>query len=148
MTNPNEEKYDPERHHICIVCEAKLRGLAQAGTAFGRRKQVRLILAPAAARRVVTLTTGYVVQLDEAEGLEHLFSAIIGEVLIRLEHSPEFRDRGFALIFDVCLCELHFIAGQLYALGSAMDAPFLLDEFGVHWDSIASKLRDRRQTDE
>lgn len=90
--------------------------------------------------RKITLTTGYEVNLDNVDGLEHLFNAVFGEVITRLKNTMEFSERGYGLVYDVCICELHFIAGQLHNMQSTIDLNMLLDEFGVHWDMIAKKV--------
>ena len=91
--------------------------------------------------REVTLTTGYQVNLEDEAGLEHLFHAIIGEVITRLEDTDEFSQKGFGIVYDICLCELHFVAGQLYHMGSQIDIAMLIDEFAVQWDRIAKESR-------
>ena len=90
----------------------------------------------------VLLTTGYEVELHEEEGLQHLYQACFGEVLERSGDTDEFRERTFGLVYDVCLVELHYVAGQLKQAGSSIDIHLLLDEFGVFWNSIAAKLND------
>lgn len=90
--------------------------------------------------RKITLTTGYEVDLASSDGFEHLFNTVFGEVLARLKDTKEFSERGFALVYDVCICELHFIAGQLHNMQSTIDINMLLDEFSVHWDMIAKKI--------
>jgi len=98
--------------------------------------------------RKVTLTTGYDIDLEDEEGLEHLFNAIIGEVTARLKDTEEFSERGFGIVHDVCICELHFVAGQLHHMGSGIDIKMLLDEFGVQWDRVAEELSGDEIQDE
>lgn len=98
--------------------------------------------------RKVTLTTGYEIDLEDEEGLEHLFNAIIGEVTTRLEDTEEFSEKGFCIIFDVCICELHFVAGQLHHMGSGIDIKKLLDEFRVQWNRVAEKLNSDKTDDD
>ena len=97
--------------------------------------------------RKVILTTGYEVDLEDEQGLEHLFNAVFGEVLTRLKDTDEFSEKGFVIIHDVCLCELHFIAGQLYHMQSTIDIKMLLDEFGVQWDRFAEKVNRKKRGD-
>lgn len=145
VSDPNETHFDPEIHHICMICGVKLWELAQKELEFDLREQIVLITTrnfneAVNLKRIVTLSTGYKIDIENIDGLEHLFNAIIGEVLIRLKNTEEFSERGFGVVYDVCICELHFVAGQLYHIGSSLDIQKLLDEFGVQWDRIAGKL--------
>lgn len=146
VRDPNEIHYDPELHHICMICGAKLWELAQFDTKLDLRDQVISVSYEDPKRqharsRKVVLTTGYEVDVAQEEGLEHLFSAVLGEVMTRLKETEAVSDRFWATVYDVCICELHYIAGQLLHLGSGMHIGFLLDEFGVQWDRISEKLR-------
>ena len=101
-----------------------------------RRNQVE------AAGRVV-LTTEYEVDLAAPDGLEHLFNAMIGETTSRLSGTKEFSQRGWPLVHDACLLEIHYVAGQLKRAGSRkMDIPFLLEQFAVAWDRVAERLNE------
>ncbi len=167
VEDPNETHYDPSIHNICLVCAVKLWELAQKDTEFNLRDQTVFvatkkpkkstktsprvasktgteilpnIIRLATTSRKVTLTTGYEVDLEDEEGLEHLFNAIIGEVTTRLRDTEEFSEKGFGIVYDVCICELHYLAGQLQHMGSGIRIEKLLDEFGVQWDRVAEKL--------
>lgn len=141
VADGNETPYDPRRHHICLICGVKLWELARDGLQFEMRSScVCVQLEPLTVPRRVVLSTGYEVDLDDADGLEHLFNAVFGESFRRLRCSREFGRRGFEVVHDVCICELHYIAGQLHSQGSALDFPFLLDQFGVQWDRLAERI--------
>lgn len=81
---------------------------------------------------VVYLTNEYEVELQEEEGLTHLFNAVLGESLQRVEKSGE--QEYSSDVQHLCLSELHYIAGQLKERGSGLTLPFLVDEFSVHWE--------------
>ena len=175
VSAPNETPFNPKDHSVCTICGVKLWELAQEGIEFGLRKQTVLVTTRKSTKssktsgeailrtaikllsnvvkatkqnRSVTLTTGYEVDLEDEEGLEHLFNAIIGEVTTRFEDTEEFSERGFGIVYDICICELHFVAGQLYQMGSGINIKMLLDEFGVQWDRVAEKLNNNRMEDE
>jgi hypothetical protein len=88
----------------------------------------------------VTLTTGYEVELADFSGLTHLFQAIVGESSQRLKHTP---GANWRTVYDACLLELHYVAGQLHAHGSSLTLPLLLDEFGAWWDDFGRLLATR-----
>ena len=90
--------------------------------------------------RKVYLTTKYEIDLEDEEGLEHLFNATIGEILERYKNTDEFSKRGFGIVYDMCICELYYVAGQLRHMGSGLDTGMLLDEFKAQWDRVAEKL--------
>ena len=94
--------------------------------------------------RKVTLTTGYEIDLEDEEGLEHLFNAIIAETTRKIKDEEGFSAREFGIVYDVCICELHFVAGQLYHMGSGINIKKLLDEFCVQWDRVAEKLNSNK----
>lgn len=98
--------------------------------------------------REVTLTSGYEIDLEDQEGFEHLFNAIIGDVTTRLQGSEDFSEGGFGIVHAVCLWELHFVAGQLHHMGSQIDIAMLVDEFGVQWDRVAEKLNSGKSDDD
>jgi hypothetical protein len=154
VSDPNETHFNSKLHQICTVCSVKLWELAQKGIEFDLRKQTVLITTKNLRKKVktnrtVTLSTGYEVNLEDKEGLEHLFNAIIGEVTTRLKDTEEFSEKGFSIVRDVCICELHFVAGQLHHMGSSIDIRKLLDEFSVQWDRVAEKLnRDKPDDDQ
>lgn len=141
IQDPNETHYDPKRYGICMICAVKLWELAQSALAFDIRGDCISVTATRPTERIVELSTGYEVSLSEADGLEHLFNAIFGETLSRLKDTAAFKEQGPALLYDVCICELHFIAGQLRLMHSTINVPFLIEQFGVQWDRIARNLR-------
>lgn len=152
IEDPNELHYDPESHHFCIICAVKLWELAQQGLEFEMRGQTITVaqkdiaceapgpLEPQGPLRKVALTTGYGVVLEDEDALEHLFNAIVGEVISQVRGSDEFGEQGFHLVYDRCRAELYYVAGQLKQLRSDIDISFLVDEFDVQWDRIAAKI--------
>ena len=90
--------------------------------------------------RKVVLTTGSEVVLEDEDALEHLFNAIVGEVISQVRESDEFAEQGFQFVYDRCRAELYYVAGQLKQLRSDIDISFLVDEFDVQWDRIAAKI--------
>jgi hypothetical protein len=140
--DPNEEHYSSRKHCICLICGVKLYELAESDLSFDmREKIVRVCFADIGETGIwgkpVVLSTGYEVELADPDGLEHLFNAIIGEVIHRFKDTDEFAKQGWALIHNICICELHYVAGQLRARGSGIDIDKLMDEFNVQWDRIA-----------
>jgi len=141
--DPNETHFDADEHDLCAVCRVKLWEIAQLGAEFSMRDQtvsVRFRSNVELGARTVELSTGYHVQLDEEEGLEHLFNAVFGEVMSQANESGLTAERGVEAVYDLCLVELFFVAGQLKRIGSAMDVRFLLDEFEVHWNQIVKQV--------
>lgn len=144
--DPNETHYDPQKHGVCGICAVKLWELAQYQLEFELRDQtVKVAAGIATTKRQIHLTNGALIDLGDEEGFVHLFNAVIGTIVERMEGTKEFNEQGWGLINDVCICELHFVAGQLFRAGSSLDIAFLLDEFRVHWDSLAEQLRDNDQ---
>ena len=90
--------------------------------------------------REITFTTEYKIDFDDEGGLEYLFNAIIGEGKIRLKDREESSEGGFRPIYHNCMCELHYVAGQLHHMGSEIDIKKLVHEFWSHWDKVAEKL--------
>ena len=90
--------------------------------------------------RKITLTTEYEIDFDDEGSLEYLFNAIIGEGNTRLKKRDESSEGGLSAVYHNCLCELHYVAGQLHHMGSELDLGKLVNEFGFHWDKIAEKL--------
>jgi len=93
---------------------------------------------------IVHLTTGYKVKLNEPDGIHHLFNAVFGEVATRLNATGALDDlRGahiFGRIYDACICELHYVAGQLKHAQHEIPLATLLDEFAAHWDMLAEEF--------
>jgi hypothetical protein len=90
--------------------------------------------------RNITLTTEYKIDFDDEGGLEYLFNAIIGEDNTKLKDREESSERGLSAVYHNCMCELHYVAGQLHHMGSELNIKKLVDEFGFHWDKVAEKL--------
>ncbi len=97
--------------------------------------------------RKVILTTGYEVVLEDEDALEHLFNAIVGEVISQVRGSDEFAEQGFQLVYDRCRAELYYVVGQLNQLRSYIDISVLVEEFNVQWDRIAAKISNDDQWD-
>ena len=87
--------------------------------------------------KTVYLTTGYEVELADEDGLQHLFTAIFMEVLTKLSESGSL---DISELYGVCICELHYVAGQLRNTAGSLNIKLLLDEFHVHWDMLAERL--------
>ena len=81
--------------------------------------------------------------MADEEGFEHLFNAIIGEVVSRMKFTKEFRSRDWGSIYEQCICELHYVGGQILKMNGGIKMPFLLDEFGVQWVDVAKKQKKR-----
>lgn len=94
--------------------------------------------------RKIAFTTEYEIDFDDEGGLEHLFNAIIGEGNTKLKKREESSKGGFSATYHNCMCELHYVAGQLHHMGSEIGLEKLVDEFGFHWDKVAEKLGDDR----
>jgi len=92
---------------------------------------------------IVFLTTDYEVELASEDGFEHLFNAVVGEVLTY--HRSDTRSTDWNEILHGCACELHFVAGQLRHARSAISLGLLMDEFSAHWDMLRGKLTDEGQ---
>ena len=145
VSDPNKIHYNPNVHDVCTLCSVNLWEIAQKGIELDMRDQtivVRIKKPIGGARKAskLVLSSGYEVDLAEEEGLVHLFNAIVGEVTERVEYTDEFSDRGFAMVFDLCILEIYYVAGQLCHAGSGLGLEKLLDEFRVQWDRIAAKL--------
>lgn len=88
----------------------------------------------------VVLTKGYEVSLGKEEDFAHLFNAIIGEVMTGYDSAGETNEQAFGTIFNLCICELHFVAGQLLQLGEQIDMLELLEGFRLCWDQLAEQV--------
>lgn len=98
-------------------------------------------------RRRVFLTTGYEVDVADQDGLSHLFNAVSGESLQRIEKATQGEEKSaeqlFGGVYDLAILELYFVAGQLLQMGSGLTLQMLLDEFSVHWDHLAEIINKR-----
>ena len=154
VSDPNKTHFNPKVHQICTLCSVKLWELAQKEIEFDLRKQTVLVTTKNLRKkvkktnRILTLSTGYEVDLADTDGLEHLFNAIVRGVITRLKDTEGFSVKGFSIVYDVCICELHYVAGQLHHMGSSIDIRKLLDEFGVQWDRLAEKFNRDKTDDE
>jgi len=97
-------------------------------------------------RKIVVLTTGYEVDLSKENGLHHLCQAILMETIQILEAKKIPKKKAWGLIFEGCLQEIHYVAGQLRVLGSALTVKMLLEEFCVFWDEFGRKLKRRKHS--
>ena len=89
--------------------------------------------------RKITLTTEYEIDFDDEGSLEYLFNTIIGGST-RLKDRDESSGGRISAVYHNCMCELHYVAGQLRHMGSELNIVRLVDEFGFHWDKVAEKL--------
>ena len=90
---------------------------------------------------IVLLTTGYKVNLAEANGLEHLFNAVLGETLTRLKHANGTPGKYWAIIFEIGIRELYYAAGQLKRIGShQMNCRYLERQFVAYWDRTERRI--------
>ena len=145
ISDADEIPCDPEIHNLCEICSAKVPQLARNRFELKLRDQIihiglKELIENVVKHWKVILSSGYEVDLEDEEGLEHLFHAIVGEVTARVSDSEEFSERGWRLVCGRCLCELHYVAGQLHRAGSSLDIQKLLDDFGVEWHRLAEKL--------
>ncbi|MBK8099825.1 MAG: hypothetical protein IPK26_22195 [Planctomycetes bacterium] len=88
---------------------------------------------------LVHLTTGYDVEIHEPDGLQHLYQAIFGEVLERLGPGTE-RGQFWEQVHIVCICELHYVAGQLHHQKSALTINDLLTHFQSFWNDVGERI--------
>ena len=89
----------------------------------------------------VFLTTGYEVDVAEANGLEHLFNAVLGETLTRAKDAEGTQGTVWGAIFEVCIRELYYAAGQLRQIGNRqMTCHYLEEQFGAYWDRTRERL--------
>lgn len=95
-------------------------------------------------KKKVVLSTEDEIDLADEEGFTYLFNGIVASVFDRLKDTDEFAEKGWPLINDVCLWELNYVAGQLRHMGSQLDIPFLIEQFGVQWDILAEKFKSER----
>lgn len=145
IDDPNEVHFDPEHHEICFVCAVKLWEVGQHRLEFEMRDHNVIIDAikksgVTSDARSVSLSTGYEVDLADREDFNHLFNAVLGEVMNRLKAAGvpiELHD-----VHDVGICELHYVAGRLHQAGQDVDLALLLDAFETHWRGHMQKLKD------
>lgn len=97
--------------------------------------------------RKITLTTEYEIDFDDGGSLEYLFNAVI-EGNKRLKDRDKSSEGKLSAVYHNCMCELHYVAGQLHHMGSELNIKRLVDEFGFHWDKVAEKLGDSDMSDE
>lgn len=89
----------------------------------------------------VILTTGYEVEIGEGnDWLEHLFNAVLGESLEATKELDVSGEERFFAIYNACMLQLHFIAGQFLQMEESLELPYLLEEFGVYWDRVGEKF--------
>lgn len=97
--------------------------------------------------QAVALTTGYTVEINGEDWLDHLFQAIIGESMTKVrDDSPENADglEVIGTVYDLCQLELFYVAGQLLMTHSSIDLAGLLHEFPAHWDRFAEQVNKDR----
>jgi hypothetical protein len=92
----------------------------------------------------ISLVSGYEVRLEGDDSLERLCNAILGEKVANLRPKPKDAAAWFE-IFSECLKELHFVGGQLLALGFNLPFDRLQEEFGVYWDDVAERTNRRNR---
>jgi hypothetical protein len=92
-------------------------------------------------KKIIALTTGYEVDLSKRNGLQHLCQAIFMETLQSLEGNKVPKKRVWGFVFEGCLQEIHFVAGQLRVMGSPLTPKGLLEEFCVFWDEFGKKQK-------
>ena len=92
--------------------------------------------------RVVKLTDGYEVDLAEEAGLENLFQAILASRAAYAAQIPDIEERGLVL-YDLCVLEVHYVAGQLHARGSSIDLRMLVEELRSFWVPVKEQM-DRK----
>ena len=93
VSDPNEAHYDPKVHDICMICGVKLWELAQKRFEFDVRDRIVFVTTKnlqkaTNLKRSVTLSTGYEVDLEDEDGLDHLFNAVFGEVSAHPRNTP------------------------------------------------------------
>ena len=113
VADPNEVHYNPKEHQICMNCSVKLWELAQSKLEFDMRDDCVIVCtknpiskSTLPLHRQIVLSSGYEIDLDEENGLEHLFNAVFGESLGRAKQTEEFSSKGFSLIYDICISPL------------------------------------------
>ncbi len=150
--DPNEVHYDETRHHICLICAVKLWELARQTLQFEMRDDVVVVatqreLQSVSDRRVVTLTTGYELAVDDLNDLQHLLQAAFGESLHRLAGGAETSRHGFAAVADASIREVVYVAGQLRRMGELVDLDELIEAFWLFWDQVSERMDDEDDDD-
>src|SRR5678815_5105626 len=83
----------------------------------------------------VMLTTGYLVELNEPNGKQHLYKAVFAEV--HRANLPKSGKPGSLDAYHLCIAELMFVAGQLFERTQRISFRSLLGGFDSFWDNLS-----------
>ena len=89
--------------------------------------------------------------MNETDSFDHLFQSDSGQALAGLRKDfPTLKKkpkatRFFEELYDYCMAEVFYVAGQLRVQNSPLTLDRLMDEFEVYWDHFAEQLSDDRR---
>jgi len=91
----------------------------------------------------VTLIHGHQIEIHAPNGLINCLEKIflICFAFASLEHRRKSLLRRAGIANDLAICEIHFVAGQLLALGSNLSVQFLMQQWTDYWDDLSERSR-------
>ena len=96
----------------------------------------------------VFLTTGYEIPLDDKGWRRHLYKAAFGEnteVLHAERKKGDLDGKAWGEVYDLCICEMFYVAGQLRAMGRPAPLPKLLSQFNKFWNWLTTATSKKTQ---
>lgn len=89
-------------------------------------------------KKSVVLTSGHRVEDVESEsGLKQLLQAVFSEADHKIRESEDFTSTR---LYEMCICELFFVAAQLLQMKSSFRLGSLLDKFDQFWERVAEAV--------